>query len=100
MVSFIIDTITAADVESKIIRINVSNMPYFPGLNTENDTNYDIKIKIGQEVCEAVYRSRNGRSGILRIGSEIYVDKLRLKPNDVLLVKVLEENELFEISKL
>lgn len=100
MFSFIIDKITAIDVENRIVRISVVNKQYFPGLNIEIDTKYKIAVKIGDEIYDAIYTARKGRSGIIRLGPAIYVDKLRMQPYDRLLVKVLETDKLYEINKL
>ena len=39
------------------------------------------------------------RSGVLRLGAEIYDDILKIEPRDNLNVTVLEENKLYEIKK-
>lgn len=100
MVSFIIDNITVSDVRLKILRILVANRPYFHETDNGNDTSYNIKVKINGEIYAAKYRSRIRKSGILRLGAELYNDRLNIKPGDKLNVKVIEENKLYEIKKL
>ena len=100
MVSFIIDNITESDVRSKILRILVANQPYFPRTGNGNDTEYNINVIINGKIYVVKYWARIRRSGILRLGAEIYNDILKIEPGDKLNVKVIEENKLYEIKKL
>lgn len=100
MVSFIIDNITVSDVRSKILRILVANQPYFPGAENGIDTSYNIKVIINGKIYEAIYRAKIRRSGILRLGAEIYNDILKIEPAEKLNVTVLEKNSLYEITSL
>ena len=100
MCSFIIDNISVVDVEIIIVIIIVEKKRYFPGLNIENDTKFKISVKIGGEIYDVAYTAKKGRSGVIRLGSAIYVDKLRMQPRDKLLVNVLETDKLYEINKL
>jgi len=96
---FIIDNITECDVRDKIIRILVSNKPYFPRPINGNDINYNINVIINGKIYAAKYRASMRRSGVLRLGAEIYDDILKIEPRDNLNVTVLEENKLYEIKK-
>lgn len=98
MISFIINNITESDVRSNILRILVANQLYFPEADNGNDTSYNIKVIIQGEIYAAVYRARIRRSGILRLGAELYNERLNIEPGDKLNVKVLEENALYEIK--
>lgn len=100
MVSFIIDNITVSDVRSKILRILVANQPYFPETDNSNDTSYNIQVIINGKIYAVKYRARIRKSGILRLGAELYNDRLNIEPGDKLKVTVLQENSLYEITKI
>ena len=98
-VFFIIANITKKDVTSNLLRIIKENKKYLPGANNVEPKSYELKFEIGSEIHEVKYRVGEKRSGMLRIGTDVYKNKLCIKPGDRLRVTVLEMNRLYKIEK-
>lgn len=96
---FIISNITEKDIEKHLLRIVVDNKKYFPGSDNIEPKKYKIKVKVNSEIYDATYRVGKQRSGTLRIGAEIYKDRLGLEHGDILTVEVLEDFGLYELKR-
>lgn len=98
--SFLINNITSNDVEANILRILVANKIYFPISADGYPCNYNIKIKVGSETYDRIYRYYGNKSGRLYLRNELYKEIFKIEPEDMLKVTVIEENKTYEIIKL
>jgi hypothetical protein len=101
--SIYIDNITESDVKSQKIRIKSDNKHLFPMEKLGNPISYQLNFKIDQKKFIATYTigSKDGksRSGILKLGSNIYNDALKIKKGANLRISRSKEN-MFLIEKM
>lgn len=100
MSSFLINNITLNDCEANILRILVANKINFPISTDGHSCNYNIKIKVGSETYDRIYRYYENKSGRLYLRGELFKEILKIEQGDILKVTILEENKTYEIIKL
>ncbi|WP_019227244.1 hypothetical protein [Sedimentibacter sp. B4] len=100
MSSFLINNITSNDFEANILRILVANKIYFPISDDGHPCNYNIRIKVGSEIYDRIYRYYRNKSGKIYLRNELFKEILKIETEDILKVIVLEENKTYEIIKL
>jgi hypothetical protein len=92
-----IDNITEIDVESRKIRIIVGNQHLFPAEKRGNPISYSLDFKVGEIDFIANYTagSKDGksRSGILKLGDDIYNDTLKITKGTKLKISKSKENK-------
>ncbi len=92
-----IDNITKNDVRNRNIRIKVKNKPLFPLEKTGIPTSYLLDFKTGNTDFKAEYKigSKDGksRSGILKLGDNIYDESLKIRAGTALKISKAKENK-------
>lgn len=98
-----IDNITSSDLKSRIIRIKVENKHLFPAEKQGVPTSYPLDFTIGNIDFIAEYKigSKDGksRSGILKLGDNIYQETLKIQIGTNLKISKLTGNK-YRIEKL
>ena len=98
-----IDNITTSDIKSRNIRIKVANKHLFPSEKPGVPTSYLLDFTVGNIDFIAEYKigSKDGksRSGILKLGDNIYQETLKIKTGTNLRINKLTENK-YRIEKL
>lgn len=101
--SIYIDNITESDVKSRKIRIKIENKHLFPTEKLGHSISYKLDFKIDKKNFVATYTigSKDGksRSGILKLGSDIYNDVLKIKKGTNLRISKSKEN-MYSIEKI
>lgn len=98
-----IDNITTSDIKSRNIRIKVENKHLFPSEKPGVPTSYLLDFTVGNSDFIAEYKigTKDGksRSGILKLGDNIYQETLKIKTGTNLKISKLTGNK-YRIEKL
>lgn len=98
-----IDNITESDAKSRKIRIKVENKHLFPAEKSDNTISYPLDFRVGNTDFVASYTigSKDGksRSGILKLGDNIYNNILRITEGTNLKISKSKENK-YSVEKL
>jgi len=97
-----IDNITKSDAKSRNIRITVDNKFLFPAELLGHPKTYPLNFSTGPKEFIATYRigSKDGksRSGVLKLGDDVYNDLLKIKAGTNLKIgKAVED--IYKIEK-
>jgi hypothetical protein len=92
-----IDNITKSDFKSRNIRIKIDNKHLFPAEKSGNPTSYFLDFKVGKLDFVAEYKigSNDGksRSGILKLGDNIYQENLKIQIGATLKISKSMDNK-------
>jgi hypothetical protein len=92
-----IDNITNGDSKSRNIRITVNNKHLFPTEQLGNPMTYNLNFSVNNKNFIAKYKigSKDGksRSGVLKLGDEVYNEILKIKAGTNLKISKLSENK-------
>lgn len=92
-----IDNVTKSDVNNRKIRIKVENKHLFPTEKPRNPLTYLLDFKIGNVDFAAKYTigSKDGksRSGVLKLGDNVYQETLKIKVGTNLKISKSKENK-------
>lgn len=98
-----IDNITKSDSKSRKIRIKSDNKHLFPMEKSGNPISYSLDFKTGNTDFIANYtigaKDGKSRSGVLKLGDNIYNDILKIKEGTNLKISKLKENK-YSIERL
>lgn len=96
-----IDNITEKDIEKHIIRILVTNKHFFPKEVPRNRKTYALRFKVDGKTIETKYiiGSKDGksRSGILKLGYEVYQNTLKIQFGDRL--EICKAGDTYTVKK-
>ena len=99
----LIDNITKSDAKSRNIRIKANNKHLFPEEKQDNRETFLLNFKAGnvEFIAKYIIGSKDGksRSGILKVGDEIYQDRLKIKAFTNLKITKSKNNK-YTIEKL
>jgi hypothetical protein len=92
----IINNITATDTKSKIIRITVENKFLFPTEKIGEPNEYKINFIYDKKSYITSYTigswDGRSRSGVLKLGNELYLEKLKIKSGTKLKISKQSDN--------
>lgn len=98
----IIDNITDSDVNARKIRIKSNNKFIFPDEQVGKPSTYSLNFRIGSKNFVGEYKigSKDGksRSGILKVGNEIFDDIIKMRKGTNLLIS--KTKNIYLIKKL
>ena len=101
--SIIITNITAKDAKAKKIRITANNKPLFPSERSGIVQKYDLTFSHNDEYYIANYtigsKDRRNRSGIIKLGDELYLNKLNISEGTSLRIRKIDLHK-YEINKI
>jgi hypothetical protein len=99
----LIDNVTEKDVKARKVRITVGNKHLFPNEKLGKPATYSLTIKIDNQKYLASYTigSKDGkaRSGILKLGDDIYQKLLKISAGTNLKITV-EDEGVYSIKRL
>ena len=90
MDSILINNITKGDVKTKMIRVTVENKQLFPTEILGDPQKHNLVFNYDNKKFNATYtigsKDFKSRSGVLKIGSELYFDKLHICKGTTLMI--------------
>lgn len=96
-VTIFIDNVTKSDVKSRNIRIKAENKHLFPPEKFGSPISYSLDFQVSNNDFVAKYTigSKDGksRSGILKLGDNVYQDTLKIKVGTTLKITKSKENK-------
>ena len=92
-----INNITAIDIGHKRLRIVKGNKPLFPKEIVGTPQKYNLKVIYGKKEYPTSYiiGSKDGkiRSGVLRLGHDLYLHKLNITLKTILEIELLDNGK-------